>query len=370
MTIVFDNIVYNLQRAGGISRFWSKITAPYLRSEQVVFVERSGAESNIYRQAMPDYPRGADHPLPLIVARYLNFRRNFFARPFVFHSSYFRVNTAPGCVNVTTVHDLIYEKFGSGPGTVLHLRQKAAALKTSDCIVCVSEHTRKDLLEHYPFCRQKRVEVIPNGVDGFAPTGFDGALMSRAGIERADSYFLYVGHRGECKGFDLVHDAIDLLDGSLRCVVVGAPFTPGELARIESRGHANAIVNIGKVSDAELNSLYSSANFFFFPSLYEGFGIPPLEAMSAGCPVLASNQSSVPEVIGDAGILFDPRDKATLKAGLECITDAATRARLRELGHQRACSYSWSSVIAQYRDLYASLLGNVAVGAANTQASR
>lgn len=356
LPVVFDNIVFNLQRAGGVSRFWSKIIAPYNNSEKALFIERDGAKKNTYRCGMSLAPKAQDHQLPIKISRYINFSREFFKDEFVFHSSYFRINSTPGCVNITTVHDLIYEKFCQGLGPLLHLRQKAVALRKSDCIVCVSEHTRKDLLEHYPFCADKRVVVIPNGVEGFYKSDGNPDFFQRVGIDDSLPYFLYVGHRGSCKGFGLVHDVIDLMEGSLRCVVVGSPFNKAERAEIFKRGHEKNIINVGKVNDFELNDLYSHANFFFFPSLYEGFGIPPLEAMLSGCPVLASNCSSIPEVVGEAGILFDPADVESLKSGLLCVLQSEVRESLITRGIERAGVYSWESVVERYAALYSELI--------------
>jgi glycosyltransferase involved in cell wall biosynthesis len=359
MPIVFDNIVFSLQRAGGVSRVWSKIIEPYQGSDEVVFIEHANAANNIYRRNMSLSQPDQDHRLPVQVARYLNFSRRFLNNNFVFHSSYFRVNSAPGCINITTVHDLIYEKFGKGLGAVLHLHQKAAALRKSDCIVCVSEHTRKDLLEYYPFCMDKQIVVIPNGVEGFSKSSIKPQVLQYSDNETPAPYFLYVGHRGGCKGFNLVHDVIAMLDGALLCVVVGDPFNQNELVAINTRGYQNMIINVGKVSDSELNNLYSHASFFFFPSLYEGFGIPPLEAMMAGCPVLASNRSSVPEVVGEAGIMFDPGDLVSLKSGLSRVFQADVREDLIVLGLERVHNFSWKSVVDRYADLYSELLGNL-----------
>lgn len=351
MNIVFDNILFNLQRAGGGSRFWSNIIRPYIGSESSMFIEHPGCDENLYRRNMAVSHQIIDHRLPYQIARYINFKSQFFVDEFIFHSSYFRVNRALGCRNVTTVHDLMYEKFRSGMGAAIHLRQKKIALQQSDAIVCVSEHTRRDLFEYYPFCRDKLVLVIPNGVEGFQRTSLSPNLF-----EKKLEYFLYVGHRGQCKGFDLVHDAIDILSGELTCVVVGDRFSKIELDRISKRGHQANILNVGKVSDEELNRLYSHAQFFFFPSLYEGFGIPPLEAMMSGCPVLASNRSSLPEVVGDAGILFDPSDIASLKSGLLNILQPDVRSNFIEFGLKRAEQFGWQPVVNAYAQLYSELL--------------
>lgn len=358
MPIVFDNIIFSQQRSGGVSRVWSKIIQPYIGDNRCRFIENADCENNLYRRDMPiaSVARVHDHYLPRKIAQYLNFSRDFFDGAFVFHSSYFRVNKAPGCKNVTTVHDMIYEKMRSGIGSALHLHQKVEALQMSDAVVCVSEHTRKDLLEHYPFCTDKRVVVIPNGVEGFRKLESNLELLDQFGIKKPKSYFLYVGHRqGTAKGFDLVYDAIDMLGRELQCVVVGNPFTKSELAIIRQRGHEKRILNVGKVSDSELNHLYSQARFFFFPSFYEGFGIPPLEAMSAGCPVLASNRSSVPEVVGDAGVLFDPSDLGSLESGLSRVLQNEIRGNLIALGIERATNFSWKPVVERYAALYSEL---------------
>lgn len=353
--LVFDNIVYSLQKSGGVSRFWSKITEPYLDS--ATFVERDDATANIYRRRQHLGHRQPDHPLCKTLSRYRNFGKRFADEPYVFHSSYYRVNRAPNSINVTTIHDLIYERFGSGLGRLLHIAQKRHSLVASDCIVCVSEHTRRDLYKYYPMTRHKRVLVIPNGVDPRVPEDAIEAVSDEVKTAaNHSSYFLYVGHRGSCKGFDRVYQALKLCRSDWRCIVVGAALQPDELAEITAAGLHERVIPVGRVSDAELGFLYSHAQFFFFPSLYEGFGIPPLEAMQQGCPVLASNRSSVPEVVGDAGVIFDPDDCHSLVAGIDRIASAATRQTLIEKGLQRAASFSWQAATQMYGDLYAELL--------------
>lgn len=238
----------------------------------------------------------------------------------------------------------------------MHKRQKSVVLRASDWIVCVSEHTKKDLLTYYPFCQDKPVSVIPNGVEGFAPVGFDDAFFHPLGVYEPGSYFLYVGHRGSCKGFDRVHDVLDELGDHLKCLVVGAPFTPEEENRIKERGQTVEFIHAGRVTDAQLNCLYSNARFFFFPSLYEGFGIPPLEAMQAGCPVLASDRSSIPEVVGNAGLLFDPDSLDSLKNALAEIMQKGRTSELIQRGRDRAAIFCWEKVIATYADLYVRIL--------------
>lgn len=352
--LIFDNIVYSLQISGGVSRFWSKITEPHLNSS--IFIERDDARDNIYRRMQTIKNLYPDHFLIKKISRYTNFRKFFSDTPYVFHSSYYRINSVPGVINVTTVHDLIYERFGSGIGCYLHIAQKRRSLAAADCIVCVSEHTRKDLHYYYPETRDKRVVVISNGVDQCKDG--DTSTIPTAIKETAASspFFLYVGHRGECKGFDRVYQALSYCPSGWRCVVVGDWLSAHEKAEIRSLGLTDRVIAVGRVSDVSLNFLYATAQFFFFPSLYEGFGIPPLEAMQHGCPVLASNRSSIPEVVGDAGVLFDPYDLGSLALGIESVMSRDIRNVIVAKGHLRVADFSWQRAVNAYRHLYDELL--------------
>lgn len=357
--IIFDNIVYSLQKSGGISRFWSKITEPHLSS--AMFIERSDAPvNNLYRSKQELLNIEVEHKLPKFIGRYVNFHYSICRGKYVFHSSYYRANPVANAINVVTVHDLIYEKFSSGILSKIHIAQKQKALELADCIVCVSEHTRKDMLNYYPFVRDKYVRVIPNGVEPYASkVEMPGGELFSQKFAGQQPYFLYVGHRGSCKGFNRVYQALKLCQLDMRCLVVGASFSRKEREEIENIGLSDRIINIGRVSDAELAILYSKANFFFFPSLYEGFGIPPLEAMLLGCPVLASNTSSIPEVVGDAGVLFDPMCLQSLKNGLSSIQTKDVRDRLVINGRLRAAEFSWDRASTQYNSLYLELLNSV-----------
>lgn len=351
--LVFDSIIFSLQRTGGISRFWSKLVARHANEPATAFVERR-KPINLYRRDMNLASILPDHSLPVRISRYLDFRRGFAARDaHIFHSSYYRSNLHPLAINVTTVHDLIYEKFEHGPARAIHIWQKTRALRRADSLVCVSEATRRDLLEHYPFCASKRIEIIPNGVDPAAPADNAGRIPAEVSARR---FVLYVGHRGACKGFDRTYDLLAALPADVIAVVVGAPFSALESETIAKQGLSDRIINLEQVNDATLSALYAEAAFFFFPSLYEGFGIPPIEAMQQGCVVLATNRSSVPEVVGEAALLFDPDDRATMVRHAQAILSGEHIQELRKAGRQRATMFHWRYALERYDALYDELL--------------
>lgn len=356
--IIFDNIIFSLQKAGGISKFWSKLITPFINNkEQVVFIENVNVD-NIYRSELNIFNSQIIYQRIFFkIVRYLNLNIKYFnEKSHIFHSSYYRISNNPNSINVVTVHDLIYEKFEKGLVKMVHIYQKSIALKRADHIVCVSENTKKDLLEFYPFCKKKQISVIPNGVCDFVTNPIIENSSELKKISSSKPYFLYVGHRGDCKGFNKIHDAIDILGLSLNCIVVGGDFDSNELNEIKTRNHSNVVINVGRVTDNELNYLYSNAQFFFFPSLYEGFGIPPLEAMMSGCAVVASNMSSIPEVVGDSGIFFDPNSIESLKDSLCQVMNKDVRDRLIINGLKRVQLFDWDNITNSYFELYNSLL--------------
>jgi mannosyltransferase len=248
----------------------------------------------------------------------------------------------------------MHEIFLSDLKSRLFIKQKNKALNSADCIVCISNNTKVDLFKFYPELRKKRVEVISNGVSDFHPTKTLASLPRNLFDLNSDSYFLYVGNRGFCKGFSMVHEVIDLLNRKIPCIVVGEAFTNHEKITIKKRGHEHLIKNIGFQTDQTLNILYSRSLFFFFPSLYEGFGLPLLEAMSSGALILASNTSSIPEVAQDAVIYFEPYNISSLKSAISAINQN-TKKDLTKKGFAICKSYSWSSSISRYNNLYQDL---------------
>jgi alpha-1,3-rhamnosyl/mannosyltransferase len=203
----------------------------------------------------------------------------------------------------------------------------------------------------------ERIAVIPYGVDArFSPGEPDAAALRRLGVERP--YVLTVGALQPRKNIEGVLTAFERLTTPHRLVVAGGRGwgDEGLVRRAEALGPRAVLT--GHVEDDELVALYRGADAFVFPSRYEGFGFPPLEAMACGTAVVASDRTSVPEVVGDAALTVSPDDPAAVAAALERVLgDPAERERLRANGLERAREFSWrrcaEATAAVYADVHA-----------------
>lgn len=231
------------------------------------------------------------------------------------------------------------------------------AAQRSDCIAAVSAFTADQTSELLGFPRE-RIVVVPHGVDPL-PEFLDSALQQfrhAQGLHRP--FLLNVGALQERKNIVRLVEAFERLPDDLLLVLAGSTGYGGERigARIAASPARERIIQLGYVDDAAKAKLYRTAHALAFPSLDEGFGIPLLEAMSAGLPVVTSNCSAMPEVAGDAAVLVDPQDSEAIAEGLRSIVeDEALRQTLREEGLLRAANFTWSQaadkMLALYREL-------------------
>jgi glycosyltransferase involved in cell wall biosynthesis len=231
------------------------------------------------------------------------------------------------------------------------LRQLARA----DRVVAISESTRRDLLHHLPQLDDARVCVVPLAPDPSYVPELDATALQQLGV--VQPYILYVGGADFRKNVSALIEAFDAVRDTqpeLRLVLVGREFTEerpvieqAELwRRLEQSPHQAAIIRPGYVSLPQLRALYSAAELLVYPSLYEGFGLPPLEAMACGCPVMAYDNSSLREVVDGAGELIEPgRDLAPYLERL--LLDDGRRASLAGAGIAHARSFSWRRTAAE-----------------------
>jgi len=347
MTVFYDNLVYSLQRYGGISTYWYELTTRLLKEPELDlrFYETGKELRNICRKKLniPATQVMHSNRAGILMERFLNLPAN--TEPHLFHSSYFRVPVKTRQTStVTTVHDFIHDLYFSGPRVWLHNLMKKKAILQSDVIITVSKHTRNDLLRFYPEVSPEKVKVIYNGVS-------ENYRILENPLQLSRPFFLYVGFRDRYKNFDFAMK-IAALRPDFDLYVVGPPLSVAEITLLDKALNGRYKVFSG-IDEHLLNELYNGAFCLLYPSEYEGFGIPLLEAMRAGCPFIALNKSAIPEVAGDAGVLLEAADLDDAEQALQFIE--LNRPVLVNKGLQQVSKFSWSSCYEQTYQLYQSL---------------
>jgi glycosyltransferase involved in cell wall biosynthesis len=233
-----------------------------------------------------------------------------------------------------------------------------AAVRRADHLLAISEHTRQDLI-HLLGADPARVTVTYCGVDAaFRPLPEPEVRAYRARRELPDEFILYLGTLEPRKNVPRLLDAYARLRrrGPAPPLVIAGGRGWGHTAvdaRLEALGLTDSVRFLGFVPTAELPLCYNAAGVFVYPSLYEGFGLPPLEALACGTPVVASTASSLPEALGDAALLVDPRDSVALADALDVsLNDRALRDRLRAAGPDQARRFSWRRMAEQTLAVY------------------
>ena len=249
---------------------------------------------------------------------------------------------------VVTIYDLVWKHAGQTMRPLsrwLNAKLMPEAVRLADRVIAISEHTACDLLAEFPEAEAK-VRVVSLGVSALSQPAPPEALHA-LGIE--GPFFLFVGTLEPRKNLRRLLKAYASLPNSVRngvqMVIAGGQGWGGvDVSAIAAQFNIGDRVRvIGYASDALLSALYARALFLAMPSLYEGFGLPLVEAMAMGTPVLTSNCSSMPEVAGDAGLLVDPSDVNSISNGLlAMIMDHPLRRRLSERARTTAARYSWS----------------------------
>jgi mannosyltransferase len=351
--LILDNIAFEIQKIGGVSLVWKCIVDACLNSDlDFKMMQSDLAKENDF------YPQGVE-PSKIILEGGGTNKRRFLKVPTpngtkIFHTSYFRVPSDKKLIHIVTIHDCIQERFSTGLKRSIYLWEKSRAIKSATKLICVSECTKRDLLEFYPFVNPNDVSVIYNG---FTSSSFN--LLDEE-YNKDEPYLVYVGGRNAHKNFTAAlkilkfPESINL--GLKLKVVGGGALTKAELKLIETYNLGEQIEHLGHVSTEKLNNIYNFAYALIYPSYYEGFGIPPLEAMAAGCPVICSNTSSLPEVVGNAGLTFDPLKIDSAAEYIVKLKNPLFRKEVISNGFDNAQRFSWETTGNQTLNLYKSLL--------------
>lgn len=253
---------------------------------------------------------------------------------------------------VVTVHDLIPDL----QGNKRVIKGRKRTLAGASHIICVSENTKNDLMRLYDVPSDK-VSVIYHGYS-VCPTEGNSVLPERIRARVGDQYILYVGQRKGYKNFNwFVRSVAHLLkERQLSLLCTGAAFTEEEKELLKSCGVERLVYQVC-LTESEFFSVYANAIVFIYPSLYEGFGIPILDAFAAGCPVILSRCSCFPEIAKDSALYFDEDDSAALVTSIERIMDdSLVRQRLIRNGLKRVSDFSWTRCAEQTAQVYESVL--------------
>lgn len=347
MKLLLDNIVFTLQRTGGISIVWQQHLHRLQADPSWNPTYLEYANSNIQRaeldltnvQTMP-YRQFERYRVPDVCPH----------EPTIFHSSYFRVLPKAGVKNVTTVHDLTYHYYRHGLAKMVHLWEEERAMRHSDHVICISENTRRDLLHHYPWLKEDGVSVVYNGVsEVYCPL----ATIPQVTPFARGEYLLYVGARHvQYKRFDLA--LATARNARVPLVFVGEDVTAEETKLLnETLGPSmwHAVVH---ATASDINVLYNGALALIYPSDYEGFGLPVIEAQQAHCPVIAQRRSSIPEVGGDAVLLSDTMHPAEQMTEFvrDLLSGRISCDAIVQDGVQNAKRFSWDNTFKQTTNIY------------------
>ena len=286
----------------------------------------------------------------------------------LFHAPHYVLPPLTPCKSVVTIHDCIHLRFPQYlPNRLGYAYARASlwiATHRSSRVLTVSEASKRDILRYFRV-PERKIDVIYNAIDErfwHAPPEEEVERV-RERYQLGDPFVLYAGNIKPHKNLERLIEAFHTLRrGELehvKLLIIGDEISKyATLRRAVHKYKLHKHVRFfGFVPDRTLAVLYRLAGVFVFPSLYEGFGLPPLEAMASGTPVITSNVSSLPEVVGDAALLIDPYEPEAIAAAMRrVLLDPALREELRHKGLQRAAEFSWERSVRRVREIYGEVL--------------
>ena len=370
MKIFFDSQIFNAQVHGGISRYFTRLIENLQTAQHLNLSIGGPSFINEYlsQSSLTDVSKGIQvnkvfkHPSRLLshIACHFNLMFNDYS---IVHKTYYypEIYRSKGAISILTVYDMIHEIYPSENKNILRLsRRKKKAVERADHIICISENTKTDLINIFGI-NENIVSVIYLGFENFSTKKIGSEHKSVIDVFNG-KYLLYVGSRAGHKNFKRFIQAFSQSSSVKQKYGVlcfgGGTFSVEEKGLFESLKVSDKIKQIFG-NDIALAASYRNAELFVYPSLYEGFGIPPLEAMSVGCPVVASNASSIPEVCGQAVKYFNPSDVKSIQDALEKVLGNSSYSEgLVALGYKQCARFSWEKCGRETLDLYKSVLDN------------
>jgi len=282
----------------------------------------------------------------------------------LFHAPHYVLPPLVACKSVVTIHDCIHLMFPQYLPNKIALTYARASIglaaRRATRVLTVSESSKRDILR-FVDTEPEKIDVIYNAYDerfAVEPREED-VVRVRERFQLQDQFVLYAGNVKPHKNVERLIQAFHLVRqrglDHLKLVIIGDEVSRyAALRRAVHKHQLHQYVRfLGYVPEETLAVMYRLAGVFVFPSLYEGFGLPPLEAMASGTPVVTSNVSSLPEVAGEAAVLVDPYDPGAIADGIaRVLTDERVRNEMRAKGLERARQFSWEASVRRVRDIY------------------
>lgn len=370
MKVAFDHRIFSMQRFGGVSRYFFELACrlPSETVSEVSVVAPLYINNYLAGNSARSFSHGKYVPSDIVGLPHIVGLANRIASPFawsglnpdIVHETYFNIiPVGRGRRRVVTIYDMIHELFVPNGHPLTAAKRaaataaKRAAVNRADHVICISETTRSDLVRLYNI-DPSRTSVVHLGYSLTSD-------LNEITVQRKDQRpsFLYVGNRKGYKNFETLLQAFSssrILREFDLIAFGGHPTLPEEREEIGRLGITDR-VHFKSGSDQALSECYRAATAFVYPSKYEGFGIPPLEAMSHGCPVVCSSGGAIPEVVGNAGMYFDPDNPEELRTSLEHVaTNEGLQANLRVRGHSRISAFSWDRCAEATAQIYREIL--------------
>jgi glycosyltransferase involved in cell wall biosynthesis len=374
LKVLFDTQIFDWQINGGISRYFSEVLNRLDQRSDIDVIFKCKHSYNTYIQGskwLSQKPvlKNLHFKGKLSALKILNQRinRSFSngqlkkGEPDIFHPTYYDpyfISYLHKTPMVLTVYDLTNEKYNDqSPLTQKVLAWKKQLIDAASHIIAISENTRKDVIEYYKVSPEKVTTVYLAG-------GFEESVRNAQQTDDKKNlpgqFILFVGSRVGYKNFNsFVAEVAPVLQAKNISLIAagGGMMNATELALLKELGITDRVIAFPHVDDTFLAYLYKKAAAFIFPSLYEGFGLPVLEAMQCSCPTLLSNNSSLPEVGGAAAVYFNPLEKGSLQNKLhEVLENEGLRMNMKEKGLQQVEHFNWTNTANGHMEVYKKLV--------------
>lgn len=336
--ITLDSIIIGLQKYGGISNYWqtlSSVVSKNFSDTEFLLPKTQQSKTRCLGSGVTRIEQ-----LPTIVSRYCDYSVSPTTE--IAHSSYYRLPRTKSVASIVTCYDFTYERYRSDFSAIAHKIQKKRALMSCDHIIAISENTKKDILEFIPKISESKISVVHIPI---AENDFNENLGFTY-----DNRVVFSGARSSYKRFDLAVEAVSL-KANLTLDIIGPPLTPLEHEFVKAR-LGNRFTQFEAKSNDEVLKRISGCYAFLFPSDYEGFGLPILEAFQVGAPVICANRSSFPELVGSAGFLVDQQISQNYRDCLNELENTETRNRLVSHGYKRLNLFTLDQFTTKMAEVY------------------